>query len=107
MYFARIANPFIPHITEEIWFRLGGNGLVSNIRWPEFNSQLLVEDKIILPVQVNGKMRGKIEIEPGSSKTVCEELALSLQTVKAQIEGKEVRKVILVPDKIINIIVSQ
>ena len=52
-------------------------------------------------------MRGKIEIEPGSSKTVCEELALSLQTVKAQIEGKEVRKVILVPDKIINIIVSK
>ncbi|MAI06083.1 MAG: leucine--tRNA ligase [Alphaproteobacteria bacterium TMED87] len=107
MYFARIANPFIPHITEEMWFRLGGDGLVSNIKWPVFSSQLLVEDKVILPVQVNGKMRGKIEIEPGSSKTVCEELALSLQTVKAQIEGKEVRKVILVPDKIINIIVSK
>ena len=105
MYFARIANPFIPHITEEMWFRLGGDGLVSNIKWPVFSSQLLVEDKVILPVQVNGKMRGKIEIEPGSSKTVCEELALSLDTVKNYLDGKKPKKIIVVPERIVNIVV--
>ncbi|MEE2705345.1 MAG: leucine--tRNA ligase [Pseudomonadota bacterium] len=107
MYFARIANPFIPHITEEIWSRLGGKGLVSNVEWPVSDSTFLTEDKIILPVQVNGKMRGKIEVEPRSPRAICEELALSLKTVKAQIGDKEVKKIILVPDKIINIIISK
>ncbi len=67
----------------------------------------MTEDKIILPVQVNGKMRGKIEVEPRSPRAICEELALSLKTVKAQIGDKEVKKIILVPDKIINIIISK
>ena len=107
MYFARIANPFIPHITEEIWSRLGGKGLVANVEWPTFDSNLLAENKIILPVQVNGKMRGKIEVKPGSTRETCEEFALSLQTVKAQIGDKEVKKIILVPDKIINILISE
>jgi leucyl-tRNA synthetase len=101
---ARIANPFIPHITEEIWSTLGGKALLADVPWPSYDQSILLDEVIILPVQVNGKMRGKIEIAVSVSRKICEETALSLPSVQAQIKNKKIKKIILVPKKIINIL---
>ena len=107
---ARLANPLMPHITEEMWSALkgdeGGKGLLVDQPWPEHDPALLVEDTVILAVQVNGKMRGTIEVAAGADKDTCETEALKLPTVQAQMEGKQVRKVIVVPGKIVNVVVG-
>jgi leucyl-tRNA synthetase len=101
---ARLANPLIPHITEEMWQVLGGDGLLVDQPWPTFDPALLVEDMITLAVQVNGKMRGTIEVAADADKEACEHAALALPTVKVQMEGKQLRKVIVIPGKIVNVV---
>ena len=101
---ARLANQLIPHITEEMWQVLGGDGLLVDQHWPTFDPALLVEDMITLAVQVNGKMRGTIEVAADADKEACEHAALALPTVKVQMEGKQLRKVIVIPGKIVNVV---
>lgn len=103
---ARLANPLIPHITEEMWATLGGNGLLADQAWPKHDPALLVEDTVTLGVQVNGKMRGTIEVAAEADKSMCEAAALALPTVQAQMDGKQVRKVIVIPGKIVNVVVG-
>ncbi len=103
---ARLANPLIPHITEEMWATLGGNGLLADQAWPKHDPALLVEDSVTLAVQVNGKMRGTIEVAAEADKETCEATALALPTVQAQMDGKQVRKVIVIPGKIVNVVVG-
>lgn len=103
---ARLANPLIPHITEEMWATLGGNGLLADQAWPKHDPALLVEDTVTLGVQVNGKMRGTIEVSAEADKSTCEAAALALPTVQAQMDGKQVRKVIVIPGKIVNVVVG-
>jgi len=103
---ARLANPLMPHITEEIWHALNGDGLLVHQSWPTHDPALLVEDTVTLGVQVNGKMRGTIDVAADADKDTCEAEALKLPTVQAQMEGKQVRKVIVVPGKIVNIVVG-
>ena len=104
---ARLANPLMPHITEEMWSALGGDGLLADQPWPEHDPALLVEDTVTLAVQVNGKMRGTIEVAADADNKVCENAALALPTVQAQLEGKQVRRVIVVPGKIVNVVAGQ
>ena len=103
---ARLANPLMPHITEEMWSALGGNGLLVDQPWPKHDPAMLVEDTITLAVQVNGKMRGTIDVAADADKDTCEAEALKLPTVQAQMDGKQVRKVIVVPGKIVNVVVG-
>jgi leucyl-tRNA synthetase len=103
---ARLANPLMPHITEEIWHTLKGDGLLVDQPWPQHDPALLVEDTVTLGVQVNGKMRGTIDVAADADKDTCEAEALKLPTVQAQMDGKQVRKVIVVPGKIVNIVVG-
>ncbi len=103
---ARLANPLMPHITEEIWSALNGEGLLVHQPWPRHDPALLVEDTVTLAVQVNGKMRGTIDVAADANKDTCEAEALKLPTVQAQMDGKQVRKVIVVPSKIVNIVVG-
>lgn len=107
---ARLANPLIPHVTEEIWSALGApgktRGLLADQPWPTHDPALLVEDTVTLAVQVNGKMRGTIDVAADADKDTCEETALALHNVQAQVEGKQVRKVIVVPGKIVNVVVG-
>jgi leucyl-tRNA synthetase len=103
---ARLANPLIPHITEEMWATLGGNGLLADQAWPKHDPALLVEDSVTLAVQVNGKMRGTIEVAAEADKETCEAAALALPTVQAQMDCKQVRKVIVIPGKIVNVVVG-
>ena len=102
----RLANPLMPHITEEMWNALGGDGLLVDQLWPEHDPAMLVEDTVTLAVQVNGKMRGTIEVVAEADTDTCEQAALVLPTVQAQMEGKQVRKVIVVPGKIVNVVVG-
>ena len=103
---ARLANPLMPHITEEMWAALGGDGLLADQPWPSHDPALLVEDTVTLAVQVNGKMRGTIDVAADADKESCESAALALSTVQAQMDGKQVRKVIVIPGKIVNIVVG-
>jgi leucyl-tRNA synthetase len=105
---ARLIAPFMPHLAEECWERLGGTGLVALAPWPEADPQLASSDVVILPIQVNGKRRGEVEAPRGAKLTPDEALALAKTDPGAAraLEGVTVKKVIVVPDKIINIVVG-
>ena len=100
----RIIAPFVPHLAEECWALLGGDGLVIDAAWPEANAALLVADSVVLPVQVNGKRRTEIEAPKGAAQDVVEAMAMADETVQRALEGLTVRKVIVVPDRIVNIV---
>ncbi|WP_300542650.1 leucine--tRNA ligase [Maricaulis sp.] len=100
----RVIAPFVPHLAEECWSRLGGEGLVIDAPWPEADPALLVEDTVTLPVQVNGKRRAQIDIAKGMPEDEVKSVALALDGVVRATEGLTVRKVIVVPDRIVNIV---
>lgn len=98
-------GPMMPHLAEECWAALGHQTMLAKTPWPVVNKSLLVEDSITIAVQVNGKRRDQLTISPDASKQEVEAAALELEGVKRAIEGKELRKVIVVPKKIVNIVV--
>ena len=100
----KLIAPAMPHLAEECWQRLGHETLVVDQPWPEANESLIKEDAIILPVQVNGKRRGEIAIAEGTAQETIEEAALA--EVASSIEGKTVRKIIVVPNRIVNIVAN-
>ena len=102
----RAIAPFMPHLSEECWAHLGGDGLCYHAPWPEIDESLLVEDTVTLPLQVNGKRRGEISVPADISKEEAEKLALTNPAVIRTIDGLTVRKVIVVPGRIINIVAS-
>ena len=95
----------MPHLAEELWAELGYKTLVTEEKFPEFDPNLIVEDEIGIAVQVSGKLRAVIQMLKGSSKEDLEKAAFENENVKRFIEGKEVRKVISVADKLVNIVV--
>ena len=103
--FLILLNPLAPHITSEIYERVFNKNLIED-EWPEVDESKLVEETFTMVVQVNGKIRGKIEISSDTSKEEMEELAKSIDNVKVFIEGKEIVKVITVPKKLVNIVIK-
>ncbi|QNL20038.1 leucine--tRNA ligase [Hyphobacterium sp. CCMP332] len=101
---AQLISPFMPHLAEACWERLGLNGIVATAAWPEADPALLVDNTVTIAVQVNGKRRGEIELPKGSDKDVAEKTALADPGVARSLEGLTVRKVIVVPDRIVNIV---
>ncbi len=101
---AQLMMPFAPHIAEEIWEKLGEPGLVSLAKWPEFDPALCQDDVITMGVQVNGKMRGTVEIPPDASEALAVEKALEIATVVNALNGKKPTKVIYKAGKILNLI---
>ncbi len=106
--FLLLLNPFAPHLAEDLAARLGEvpSGTVAYEPWPSFDEALLVEESIEFPVQVNGKLRGHIDITPETSATEIEDLALACEKVQQFLSGKEVKKIIVVPNKLVNIAVG-
>ena len=104
--FVKLLNPIAPHVTEEMWSILGHTETVTYEAWPTFDESKMVNDTMMLIAQVNGKLRGRIEISAQASKEVMQETALNHENVKTFIEGKEVVKVIVVPGKLVNIVVK-
>lgn len=100
----KLMCPFTPHLCEEMWARLGKDSFAVAENWPVFNPDLVEDNVVSIAVQLNGKMRGVIEMPKDASKDEVEKAAFSLENVKRQTEGKEIRKVIVVPNKIVNIV---
>ena len=100
----QLMAPIAPHIAEEIWENLGHNQMIAERSWPEADPNWLVEETISIGVQVNGKLRGTIDIAPDSDKSVAEELALALPAVQKILDGQTPKKVIVVPNRIVNVV---
>lgn len=102
--FVKMLAPIAPHIGEELWPKLGHEESITYQPWPTYDEALLVDDEVEIVVQVNGKLRAKIKIAKDTSKEEMQEIALSNDDVKASIEGKDIMKVIAVPQKLVNIV---
>ena len=103
---ARLVAPFTPHVAEEGWTRLGEAGMVLDAPWPVFDPALAADDEVILPIQINGKRRGEITMPRGADPKAVEAEALANQAVVAYLESnsQSIRKVIVVPDRIVNLV---
>jgi leucyl-tRNA synthetase len=102
---AILISPFMPHLAEELWQNLGCDGLVSSINFPKFSLKLLQDDVVSVAVQVAGKLRAVIEMPKGLSQNEMQNLAFENDNVKKFIDDKEIKKIIIVPDKLVNIVV--
>ncbi|HEY0053479.1 MAG TPA: class I tRNA ligase family protein, partial [Caulobacteraceae bacterium] len=103
---ARLVAPFTPHLAEECWTRLGMHGMVVDAPWPAFDPALAAEDTVVLPVQVNGKRRAEIRVPRGLEPAEVEALVRADPEVMDRLEGLSVRKVIVVKDRIVNLVVG-
>jgi leucyl-tRNA synthetase len=104
--FAQIAAPFAPHLAEECWALLGGKGMAVTAKWPQPDPALLVSDTVTLPVQINGKKRAEITVSAAADPAAVEAAAREDDAVKQHLAGLTVRKVIVVPGRIVNIVAS-
>ncbi len=101
----QLIAPMMPHLAEESWRVLGGEGLVAQAPWPEADQALLVEDEITLPVQINGKKRADVTVPRDADKDMVEAATLALDAVQKVLEGRAPKKVIVVPGRIVNLVV--
>jgi leucyl-tRNA synthetase len=102
--FAVLLSMFSPHIAEEIWARSGRTGLVSQAKWPEIDPHWLKADTVEIAVQVNGKLRARLELPLDCPASEAEEKALALESLQRYLEGKPPKRVIVVPNRIINVV---
>ena len=96
--------PMVPHLAEELWERIGGGYSVHEQAWPEWDEELARPAVVEMPVQVNGKVRARLEVEVDAPQEEVERLALEQQNVQTHLQGKEPRKVIVVPNRLVNIV---
>ncbi len=103
---AGLIAPVTPHLAEECWTRLGHAGLIAEAAWPHFDPALAQDDVYVMPVQVNGKRRGEISIPNGATEEQIRETALADSDVKRHLDGAQIRKIIIVPNRILNFVVG-
>jgi leucyl-tRNA synthetase len=101
---ARLIAPFTPHLAEECWTRLGEDGMVLDAPWPVWDAALAADDEVVLPIQINGKRRAEIRVARGMEPAEVEALVLADETVKARLEGLSVKKIVVVKDRIVNLV---
>ena len=99
-----LTGPMMPHLAETCWRELGHEKLVVETPWPKADQTLVVSDVVTYAVQVNGKLRATRQVQKGTAKAEVERLALELEPVVRALEGKAPKKVIVVPDRIVNIV---
>ncbi|MGL4254365.1 MAG: leucine--tRNA ligase [Fusobacteriaceae bacterium] len=99
-------SPFVPHFSQELWTTLGNTTPIFEEKWVEYREELTISDEVVVAIQVNGKVRGTIEIDRNMLKEELEKLALAHENVVKHIEGMNIMKVIIVPGKIVNIVVK-
>jgi leucyl-tRNA synthetase len=100
-----ISTPIMPHLAEELWHITEHEGSVTENKWPEINEDMLIEDVIEIPIQVNGKVRGRVEIEKDMSEEEVKQKVLDNKRIEEWLEGKDIRKFIYIDGKIVNIVV--
>ncbi|MEX0718577.1 MAG: class I tRNA ligase family protein, partial [Planctomycetaceae bacterium] len=103
--FTLLLSPFAPHLAEELWSLLGHDQTLAYEPWPEYDPALLVENEIEVPVQVNGKLRGKVKVSTDADQATIEQAARADETIARQLEGKQVIKAIVVPGRLVNFVV--
>ncbi len=103
--FLRLLAPYAPHIAEELWKRTGHTDLIAFASWPDYDESLCVDDTITMPVQVNGKVRAQIEIASDADEDTIKAAALDHPKVIQHMDGKDVRRVIVVPNRLVNVVV--
>ena len=101
----QLLSPIVPHIAEELWQRMGNECYLFETPWPEWNTSLLEDEIVTVAIQVNGKLRAKIEIPRDSDKELTKAHALTNKNVQRAIEGKKLIKVVVVPNKVVNVVV--
>ena len=99
-------SPLVPHIAEELWQRLGNEGSVVHERFPKPDETLLVDESIEIPVQINGKVRSRVMVAASADVPTIEETVLANDRVTELLAGKSIRKVIVIPGKMVNIVIS-
>lgn len=104
--FLKLLLPFTPHLAEELWERMGMKGYLSKEKWPDYDASVLEERRVTIPVQVNGKLRGEIEVEVDASEDYVLKTALVSDKIKRYTDEKKIVKVVYVPGKILNIVVK-
>jgi len=105
--FLRLLCPFAPHVANEIYQSLGGEGFLESHEWPEYDPELIKESQVEIAVQVNGKLRAMIKVaaDQASDQKIVEDLAKKATKVVRYLEGKKIKKVIFIPNKLINFVV--
>jgi leucyl-tRNA synthetase len=104
IFFVHAMNPFMPHLAEEGWALLGYNTLLANESWPEVERSLLIDDTVTIAVQVNGKRRDEIVVPRNADRADVEAAALRLESVTRAVDGRPIKKVIVVPERIVNVV---
>lgn len=103
----KLLSPVVPHITEELWSKLGHVGSIAYAKWPTYDESKLVEDVVEIVVQINGKVRQHLQVSKDASREELQALALNDERIKQELAGKEVKKVIAVPGKLVSIVVAK
>ena len=104
MTYLQLLAPFAPHITEELWARFGEKHSIYSSEWPTYDDAQLVEETVTIVIQVNGKVRGTVEVERGASEDDIMQQAMGLEKVSKYVEGEKVTKTIHIKDKLLNIV---
>lgn len=102
--FVKLLSPFAPHIAEEMWQALGHNETIAYEPWPEYDPSLLVDETVEIVVQIKGKIKARLNVPAGLPEEELKERALAHERIKRELEGKTISKVIVVPDKLVNIV---
>ena len=98
-------SPMTPHLSEELWEKLGEETLIAEQPWPTVDESLLTDENITMPIQINGKRRGQIEVKKDLNSTEIEKLAISEAVVQKALNGNVPKKVIVVPGRIVNVVI--
>jgi leucyl-tRNA synthetase len=101
-----LLSPYAPHMAEELWQRAGNKASIANVKWPTYIEKLTIDNEIELVIQVNGKLRSKLNVNKDISKDEMIELALNDEKIKNWTDGKTIIKKIAVPGKLVNIVVK-
>ncbi len=102
---AQLISPITPHLGEEIWSMLGGEGMVTDAPWPVADPALLIDETVTLPIQINGKRRSEISVPKDMSRQEVEKLTLADEAVIRALNGAPPKKLIVVPGRIVNVVV--
>ncbi|TDK46218.1 leucine--tRNA ligase [Antarcticimicrobium luteum] len=102
---AQLMSPLTPHLSEEVWSLLGGEGLIATAPWPVADAAMLIDDTVTLPIQVNGKRRAEISVPKDMDKAEVEKAALAVKAVQKALDGAAPKKVIVVPGRIVNVVI--
>jgi len=99
-----LLSPFVPHFSEELWEALGNRESIIKTRWPDYDPEVVLEDEILIVIQINGKLRDRMTIPASYREEEVKTWALKSERIRKLVEGKEIKRVILVPQKLVNIV---